>query len=246
MMVCKAIIFDYIGTLVYPKNYSMNHSMLTLHKALVAEGFDVEQEKFLKAYKASHEKFRLVRYGQFREVTNAVWVSETLNSLGYHTSVDDAKIKVALNIFFKDFIDSLELREGAKELLKLASAHCKVALISNFTYAPVIHWSLRKFGIHRFFSLVVVSHDCGWRKPSPNIFNMALSKLGVTPQEAVFIGDSPMEDIKGALEMGFKTVFVSSPFSTKADLDASNQKPDFFFEDLNVFCHNFSRVVESI
>jgi putative hydrolase of the HAD superfamily len=244
-MVCKAIIFDYIGTLVYPKNYTMNDSMLKLHNALVAEGFDVEQEKFLEAYKTAHEKYRLVRYGQFREVTNAVWVCETLNSLGYPVSVDDAKMKAALNVFFKAFIDSLELRESARELLKLASKYCKVALISNFTFAPVIHRSLRKFGIHRFFSLVVISHDYGWRKPSPNIFNMALSKLGGTPQEAVFIGDSPMEDIKGALEIGFKTVFVSSPFSTKADLDASNQKPDFFFEDLNVFCHNFSKVVES-
>jgi FMN phosphatase YigB (HAD superfamily) len=91
---------------------------------------------------------------------------------------------------------------------------------------------------------VVVSHECGWRKPSPNIFNIALHKLAVTPQEAVFIGDSPMEDIKGALEMGFRTVFVSSPFSGKTELDASKQNPDFFFEDLTVFCRNFSKVVE--
>ncbi len=244
-MVCKAIIFDYVGTLVYPKNYTLSNSMLTLHQALVTEGFDVDQEKFLEAYKVAHEKYRLVRYGQFREVTNAVWLSETLNSLGYTVSVDDAKMKVALNMFFKAFIDSMELRDGAKELLKLASAHCKVGLISNFTYAPVVHWSLRKFGIHRFFSLVVVSHDCGWRKPCPNIFNLALSKLNVSAQDTIFIGDSPVEDIKGALDLGFKTVFVSSSFSTKADLDASNQKPNFSFEDLNAFCRNFSKVVES-
>jgi len=244
-MGCKAIIFDYIGTLVAPVNYSMDDSMAKLHSALKAEGFEVGKEKFLEAYKVSHEKYRLVRYGQLREVTNAVWVSEALNSLGFCTKVDDAKIKSALNVFFKDFTDTFELRIDANILLKLASGHCKVTLISNFTYAPVIYCSLRQLGIKRFFQLVVVSDACGWRKPSQNIFNQTLEKLHVTPQEAIFVGDSPSEDIKGAMDAGLKTVFVQSQFNSLADLDASGLKPDFVFKDLSDFCRKFSQVTES-
>jgi FMN phosphatase YigB (HAD superfamily) len=245
-MVCKALIFDYIGTLVTPVNYSMDDSMANLHNALLIEGFDVGREKFLKEYKVSHEKYRLVRYGQLREVTNAVWVSEALNNLGFKTRVDDAKIKSALNVFFNDFMDTFELREDAKILLRLASERCKLALISNFTYAPVIYCSLRQLRIKRYFSFVVVSDDCGWRKPSENIFNLTLNKLHVTPKEAIFVGDSPNEDIKGAMEVGLKTVFVQSQFNGLADLEASGLKPDFVFKDLTDFCRNFSQVTETI
>jgi FMN phosphatase YigB (HAD superfamily) len=42
--------------------------------------------------------------------------------------------------------------------------------------------------------------------------------LHVTAEEAVFIGDSPLEDIKGAQEIGMKTVFVQSQFYSLKDL----------------------------
>ena len=79
-------------------------------------------------------------------------------------------------------------------------------LISNFTYAPVIYKSLRQLGINAFFNAVVVSEENGWRKPSSHIFQDALNKLQVQADEAVYVGDSPIEDIKGAKEAGLKTV----------------------------------------
>ena len=114
----------------------------------------------------AHEKYRKVRYEQLREVTNAVWVAEALCNLGFKVTADDYRVKAALNVFFQDFIDTLELREGAKKLIKQAKEQCKVGLISNFTHAPVIYKSLRKLGINAFFNVVVVSEENGWRKPS--------------------------------------------------------------------------------
>ena len=127
------------------------------------------------------------------------------------------RIKAALNVFFKAYIDTFELREGAKKLLKQAKQQCKVGLISNFTHAPVIYKSLRQLGINTFFNVVVVSEEIGWRKPRPNI-PRCLSKLQVEAKEAVYIGDSPIEDIKGAKQAGLKTVFVPSQFNTLKDL----------------------------
>ena len=88
-MTCRAVIFDYIGTLVNCRNYTMDSSKQNLHNSLVAEGFDVDREKFLASYDMAHEKYRKVRYGQLREVTNAVWVAEALCSLGFKVSADD-------------------------------------------------------------------------------------------------------------------------------------------------------------
>ena len=50
MAYAKTVIFDYIGTLVNCKGYSMDSSIENLYSALIAEGFDMTQDKFLEAY----------------------------------------------------------------------------------------------------------------------------------------------------------------------------------------------------
>ncbi len=235
----KAVVMDYIGTLVNARCYSMDASRRTLHKALTDAGFETGLTEFLEAYTQAHEKYRVVRYQQLREVTNAVWVCEALNNLGCSASMADPRVKAALNVFFQDYVDSLELRPYAEKLIKKIKEHCKLGLISNFTYAPVVYSSLRKLGINQFFDAVVVSDECGWRKPHTQIFQDALGKLQVKAEEAVFIGDSPLEDIKGAKEIGMKTVFVASQFYSLKDLQDSREKPDIAAEDLSQIYRNF-------
>ena len=153
------------------------------------------------------------------------------------------RVKAALNVFFRDFVDTLELREGAKKLVKQSKEQCKVALISNFTHAPVIYKSLRKMGISEFFNVVVVSEEVGWRKPSAKIFQTALNKLQIEPFNAVYIGDSPIEDIKGAKEAGLKTVFVPSQFNKLEDLKESKQEPDRIAKDLTEIYKSLSQIL---
>jgi HAD superfamily hydrolase (TIGR01509 family) len=241
-MPLKAVIFDYIGTLVNCRNYTMNSSKQKLCNALIAEGFDIDKEMFLIAYDLSHEKYRKVRYEQLLEVTNAVWVAEALGNLGFEVTKGDSRIKAALNIFFQDFIDTLELRDGAKRLLHQTQKLGKVALISNFTFAPVIYKSLRKIGISEFFNAVVVSQQIGWRKPSSNIFDFTLKCLEIQPKEAVYIGDSPNEDIKGAKQAGLKTVFMPSQFNSLKDLKESKQEPDYIANDLTLLSQILDKI----
>jgi HAD superfamily hydrolase (TIGR01549 family) len=221
----------------------MDASKQKLHKSLVAVGFDVAEDSFLGAYDLVHENYRKVRYGQLKEVTNAVWVAEALSRLGFEVSADDPRVKAALNVFFQDFIDKLELREGAKKLIRQTQQRCKVALISNFTHAPVIYKSLRKMRISEFFNVVVVSEEVGWRKPNAKIFQDALNRLQIKACEAVYIGDSPNEDIKGAKQAGLKTVFVPSQFNMLKDLQESQHTPDYIAKDLPSICRNLSEIL---
>jgi HAD superfamily hydrolase (TIGR01549 family) len=204
----------------------------SLYTALKVEGFTISKDTFLHAYNVAHQKYRKIRYEQFREVTNAIWVAEALCNLGIKVDSDDSRVKAALNVFFQAFIDTLELRAGAMKLLDQTRAQCKVGLISNFTHAPVIHKSLRKIGICDYFNVVVVSDDVGWRKPSPKIFQDTLSRLQVEANNAVYVGDSPIEDIKGAKEAGLKTIFVSSQFNTLSALRESKEEPTFVAKSL--------------
>ncbi|MEM2104703.1 MAG: HAD family hydrolase [Candidatus Bathyarchaeia archaeon] len=222
----KAVIFDFIGTLVNVEGYNLEVSKIKMFKAIEDAGFNVSCEKFLEAYTQAHEKYRVIRYQKFVEVTNAVWISEALNTLGFKTNPEDSRIKTAVNMFFEDYVDSLKLRKCAKQTLQRLSETYKLGLISNFTYAPVIYAGLRKVGINSFFNVVLVSDAVGWRKPCSEIFSQALKRLEAGPWETLYVGDSPDEDIKGAAQLGMKTVFVASQFFPLKALIESGQKPE--------------------
>ena len=228
----KAVVFDFIGTLTSVKNYSLEASTLNLYKAIIEAGFSVDQEDFLSAYSRAHEKYRLIRYEELVEVTNGVWISDALNSLGFKTSPEDARVKTAVNVFFEDYLTSLELNPCAERMLVRLSKRYKLGLISNFTYAPVIYAALRRLGVNRFFSAVLVSEDVGWRKPNRKIFQEALRRLGVKAEETVYVGDSPVEDIEGGAAAGMRTIFVPSQFYTLENLHESRMKPDLIVKDI--------------
>lgn len=238
------VIFDFIGTLTNVKGYDMEESKKTLHKAIVNAGFDISATKFLQAYDEAHEKHRIVRYEKLTEVTNAVWIAEALRNLGFETTKEDARILTALCVFFEEYVNSLELRPCAKQLLTRLVENYKLGLISNFTYAAAIYAGLRKLDINKYFNAVLVSEAVGWRKPHTGIFQEALRALQATPSETVYVGDSPLEDIKGAKSLGMKTVFVPSQFYSLKSLRESQQKPDLIVKDICELSRRLPKLLE--
>lgn len=232
MLSIKAVMFDFIGTLVNVKGYSLEISKMKLYNSIVDASFKVSKEDFLAAYSQAHEKYRVIRYQKLIEVTNAIWISEALNSLGFKTNPEDTRIKTAVNIFFEDYLKSFRLRKCAKQTLETLAENYKLGLISNFTYAPVIYAGLRRVGISNFFDVILVSDAFGWRKPHARIFEEALKRLGIRAEEALYVGDSPEEDIKGAKQLGIKTVFVASQFFPIKKLLESEQKPDIIARNM--------------
>jgi putative hydrolase of the HAD superfamily len=62
--------------------------------------------------------------------------------------------------------------------------------------------------LQHVFDIVVTYEDTGVRKPSPEPFQRALSRLGVRPDEALMVGDWPERDVQGAKALGMTTVFA--------------------------------------
>jgi len=233
MTALNAVVFDFIGTLAMVEEYSFEKSERKLYESLGTAGFKMDYNRFVDAYEKAHQKYRSIRYEKLVEVTNAVWVSEALNMLGYQTTPEDKNITAAINSFFEDYIASLKLRQNAKKVLEKLSPDLALGLVSNFTYAPVVHTGLRKLGIRHYFDHVLVSQDFGWRKPSIKVFREILEKLHATGEEVAYVGDSPLEDIKGAQSVGMKTIFIPSQFYSMTDLEKTAVRPDFVVKDLN-------------
>lgn len=59
-----------------------------------------------------------------------------------------------------------------------------------------------------YMSCVLVSDTVGVKKPSPEIYELALHQLKLEPQDVWFVGDNPATDLLGGYNMGMKTVWV--------------------------------------
>ena len=65
-----------------------------------------------------------------------------------------------------------------------------------------------ELGISHLIDLAVTSIEAGAAKPDPAIFLTALSKAGVTGEEAVHVGDQPSSDIEGAIRSGINAILI--------------------------------------
>ena len=89
----------------------------------------------------------------------------------------------------------------------------KTGLLSN-------SWSLRHYPRERFdviFDTMVISGEVGMRKPDPEIYRLVTERLGVAPEDCVFVDDHPGH-LKAALDAGMTTVLHRTPAETLAEL----------------------------
>ncbi|WNS44946.1 HAD-IA family hydrolase [Paenibacillus sp. MMS20-IR301] len=63
-------------------------------------------------------------------------------------------------------------------------------------------------GLRGYFDTIVISGEVGISKPDPDIYKLALKRLGTTAEATLFIGDHPVNDIWGAAAAGMDTIWL--------------------------------------
>lgn len=98
------------------------------------------------------------------------------------------------------------INKVANPELESLSERCPLVLVTNF-YGNM-NSVLKEFGLDGYFTGIVESAVEGVRKPNPDIFRIAVNRLGVLPADTVMIGDSLSKDILPAMEVGCKSVWL--------------------------------------
>lgn len=99
---------------------------------------------------------------------------------------------------------------GAVETITaLRERGLKIGLITVCSEDVPLVWEETSF--HGLFDAEVFSATCGLRKPDPRIYRLALDRLAVEPEEAVFVGDGANDELAGAERVGMRAVGVDSP-----------------------------------
>jgi putative hydrolase of the HAD superfamily len=96
-------------------------------------------------------------------------------------------------------------------LARLRAAGIRTAIVSNAPWgSPPELWraELQRLGLSTAVDAVVMCGDVGWRKPAPAIFHHAMSKLGCSAAECVFVGDDLRWDVEGSAAVGMRPVLV--------------------------------------
>jgi FMN phosphatase YigB (HAD superfamily) len=79
-----------------------------------------------------------------------------------------------------------------------------------------------------FFRYKVFSSQYGFVKPDHRLFLLACGLLDVSPQNAIYIGDNPYNDVKGAQKIGMTAVLLNRNHKAVT----SGFEPDYYADDL--------------
>jgi HAD superfamily hydrolase (TIGR01549 family) len=98
--------------------------------------------------------------------------------------------------------------ETLEVLAELKGRGKRLGIVSNLWPFPVQH-IFEKLGLGAYFEHMIYSCAEGAAKPSPKIFQAALSRFGVSACDCQMVGDSLTSDIQGALAAGIAPVLIN-------------------------------------
>jgi len=138
---------------------------------------------------------------------------------GYAGDVVDPAIEV-----FDAARNKVELfPEVRSELRWLARQYVLIAITNG-------NANLHTIGIADMFDDVISSANVGVAKPGRKIFDTAIQRAGVAPEEVLHVGDHAESDIEGARKAGMRTVWVNR---NSAEWPEHLDVPDAIVDDIS-------------
>ena len=111
-------------------------------------------------------------------------------------------------------VADLPLRDGFAQVLDRAAAHGLVLGIVSSSPAWWVRGHLERLGLLDRFSLVVTREDAVRAKPDPDLYLVALERLGLPPEEVLVVEDS-VNGVLAARAAGLNAVVVPNPVTAR-------------------------------
>lgn len=233
----KAVIFDLFGTVVlFPPRLpavqvggtQWRANMGWLEKAVAAELSGVDFDAFLKALWAETEAIVRARHPEYVEVSSPERFRRALLRLDV---ADDHATRLGERLsltHMKHLASTVTLPDDHRQVLAALSARFPLGLVSNFDHGPTARKILSDHGVESFFREVIISDGFGRRKPHPEIFEACASRLGIEPSDALYVGDSIDDDVRGAQAAGLSVAWIDE----KGSGPPAGCVPDFILRSL--------------
>jgi len=108
----------------------------------------------------------------------------------------DAALAYRSRLSYRPFVMEMEIEPHLKALLRKLRARYKTAIATNRTDS--IGWVIQDHGLEGLFDLVISALDVRCPKPDPEPLQRILEYFQIGPQEALYVGDSELDQIAAA------------------------------------------------
>lgn len=190
-MAIKAVIFDAYGTLL------RNEDMMMIPRRIVADhGLRVDVGDVWRMWGELYfEATQQPPFRTLREIQGEI-LPRVLRAFSVRA---DAALYV--DMFFQ-VTTKVELYPALPVLNALTAV--QAGIVSNADHEHVAAWN---FTLPVEF--ILVSETVRAYKPDRQVFQMALNRLGLPPHEVLHVGDSDVDDVKGAKAVGLQVAWVN-------------------------------------
>ncbi|PWF48821.1 HAD family hydrolase [Massilia glaciei] len=195
----KAILFDLDDTLwpigpVIARAEQSLHDWLGLHAPRVARAFSIDALRQARLAMLAREPGYGLDLGALRRAG--------LHAAFAEAGEDGAKVEHAMSHFFAAR-NAVALYEDVLPALRAMGRRHLLGSVTNGNA------DLHAIGLAHHFGVSVAASEFGRAKPDPAIFHAACAGLGVTPAEAVYVGDDLLLDVQGAQRAGLRAVWLN-------------------------------------
>jgi 2-haloalkanoic acid dehalogenase type II len=218
----KALIFDCYGTIISTGNGSVNSTKIILDNLKI----DIDPLLFYKDWKKVHKENISGLKCFCKEKKIFINDLNTLFKLYGINGNAKKEIKPMLkSLYERDFYDDVIVN------LKKLKKDFNIYIASNSDTKPLIH----NIGKEKYlFNGIYTSEKLKAYKPSKIFFKKLLKKIKFNKDEIIFIGDSIVDDIIGANNVGLKTVLIDSKNNSQFIKNEANYIIKDMYELINI------------
>ncbi|MBS4218250.1 HAD family hydrolase [Bacillus sp. FJAT-49711] len=200
----KAIIFDLDGTLL-DRDASVEKFIRAQYKRLIAYVGNVPHETYIS---------RFIEL----DCRGYVWKDKVYQQMVEEFPIQNITWEALLQDYINEFKHYCVPFLNLTQLLESLKKDFRLGMITN-GFGQFQLDNIKALGIEHYFDEILISEWEGMKKPDPEIFKKAASRLKVLPQECMYVGDHPKNDVKGAQNAGMIGVWKKDAAWRQVDAD---------------------------
>ena len=209
-MSIQAVIFDMYETLV------TQFCSPLYYGTQIAEDLGLRPEEFLPGWRATEEARATGRLTFEDAMTDLL---QHHDRSGHHRRVVEKRIAIQADCF-------RHLHPGIEPMLTaLRERGIQIGLITNcFSEEATL---IRESGLFPYFDAHCLSWEEGVRKPDPAIYRTCLRKLGIAPENCLYVGDGGSFELETARSLGMQAVQATWYRQAAFEHKQAALRPDF-------------------
>lgn len=138
-------------------------------------------------------------------------------------------VQLKSKLFEKAWRREVNPREGALEILRMIKDTGLRSAVASSNTAERITGVIGHFGMDKLIDAVVGIDEVRAGKPDPALVTIAISKLGASPAESIYVGDSRY-DMEAGRAAGARTALVIQEIAAQSNLKV---QPDYRVRELS-------------